>query len=127
MPVPGSRPSFLTKPPPFSCQHVSLQDTNHLTFEIHALALEEMQRLHLGPLFTPPSLHRKLQSPGASGGAPDLYAFDKMTGAEAWRGAAPFRANANQMTCRARSGRQFVVIATGAGSDAALVAFARPE
>ena len=29
------------------------------------------------------------------------------------------------MTYRTRSGRQFVVIATGAGADAALVAFAR--
>ncbi len=31
------------------------------------------------------------------------------------------------MTYRARSGRQFIVIATGAGPDAALVAFALPQ
>ena len=61
------------------------------------------------------------------GGAPYLYAFDKATGAELWRGATPFRTNAIPMTYRARSGRQFVVISTGAGSDAALVAFARYE
>ncbi len=61
------------------------------------------------------------------GGAPYLYAFDKATGSEVWRGATPFRTYANPMTYRARSGRQFVVIATGAGPDAALVAFARPE
>ena len=59
------------------------------------------------------------------GGAPYLYAFDKATGAELWRGATPSRTNAIPMTYRARSGRQFVVISTGAGSDAALVAFAR--
>ena len=45
------------------------------------------------------------------------------TGAELWRDAVS--ENANPMTYRARSGRQFVVIATGAGSDAFLVAFAR--
>ena len=61
------------------------------------------------------------------GGDPYLYAFDKMTGAELWRGATPYRTSANPMTYRARSGRQFVVIATGAGPDAALVAFALPE
>ena len=61
------------------------------------------------------------------GGDPYLYAFDKATGAEIWRGATPQRTSANPMTYRSRSGRQFVVIATGAGPDAALVAFARPE
>ena len=60
------------------------------------------------------------------GGAPYLYAFDKATGAEIWRGATPHRTSANPMTYRTRSGRQFVVIATGAGPDAALVAFALP-
>ncbi len=60
------------------------------------------------------------------GGAPHLYAFDVATGAEVWRGATPFRTYANPMSYRARSGRQFVVIATGRGPDAALVAFARP-
>ena len=261
---------FPTRPPPFSRQGVSLEDANDLTPEIHALAVTEMQRFRLGPLFTPPSLRGTLQRPGASGGAnwggaafdpetgllfvrtsedadtnqvcvnagndpevdveysnncpygasllmfreaggpgaattptsklgpiplikppwahlvaidlhageiawkvpfgegsremrqhpllrgvrlparlgtrgnagpmvtggglvfvgggaPYLYAFDKDTGAEIWRGATPYKTNANPMTYRARSGRQFVVIATGAGADAALVAFARPR
>ena len=257
---------FPTRPPPFSRQGVSLEDANDLTPEIHALAVEEMQRFRLGPLFTPPSLQGTLQSPGASGGAswggaafdpetgllyvrtsedadtnqlcenkgddpqvdveysnncaygatlimfeadaaqtpesklgpiplikppyahlvaidlnageiawkvpfgegspslrehpllrgvelperlgtrgnsgpmvtsggivflgggaPYLYAFDKATGNEVWRGATPFPTNANPMTYRARSGRQFVVIATGTGQDAALVAFAQPK
>ena len=259
---------FPTRPPPFSGQGVSLEDANDLTPEIHALAIEEMRRFRLGPLFTPPSLRGTLQRPGASGGAnwggaafdpetgllyvrtsedadtnqvcanagndpevdveysnncpygatlvmyreadgpgaartpesklgpiplikppyahlvaidlnageiawkvafgegsrairehpllrgvrlparlgtrgnagaivtrgglvflgggtPYLYAFDKETGAELWRGATPFRTNATPMTYRARSGRQFVVVATGPGSNAALVAFAR--
>ena len=61
------------------------------------------------------------------GGDPYLYAFDKETGTEIWRGATPFPTNANPMTYRTRSGRQLVLIAAGAGSDAALVAFARPQ
>ncbi len=61
------------------------------------------------------------------GGEPYLYAFDKITGAEVWRGATPYRIYANPMTYHARSGRQFVVVAAGAGPDAALVAFARPD
>ena len=61
------------------------------------------------------------------GGAPYLYAFDKATGAEVWRGATPYKTSAIPMTYRARSGRQFVVAATGGGADAALVAFARPR
>ena len=259
---------FPTRPPPFSGQGVSLEDANDLTPEIHALAVEEMQRFRLGPLFTPPSLQGTLQRPGSSGGAnwggaafdpetgllyvrtseyadtnqvcvnngddpevdvdysnncpygatlimyqeadapvaaqapaselgaiplikppyallvaidlnageiawrvpfgegsralrqhrllrgvelperlgtrgnsgplvtkgglvllgggaPYLYAFDKASGAEIWRGATPFPTYANPMTYRAQSGRQFVVIATGSGNDAALVAFAR--
>ena len=60
------------------------------------------------------------------GGASYLYAFDKVTGAELWRGATPFPTNSNPMTYRTESGRQFIVIATGRGEDAALVAFARP-
>ena len=259
---------FPTKPPPFSGQGVSLDDANDLTPEIHALAVKEMQRFRLGPLYTPPSLRGTLQRPGTigggtwggaafdpetgllyvrtsegadtnqvcpnagdnpeidvaysnncpygatlvmfpesdrarvvepsklgpiplikppyahlvaidlnagelawkvpfgegsheirnhpllrgvelparlgtrgtsgpmvtrgglvfvGGGTPYLYAFDKATGAEIWRGATPWVTNGNPMTYRARSGRQFVVIATGAVTDAALVAFARAD
>ena len=55
-----------------------------------------------------------------------LYAFDKTTGEEVWRGATPFRPGGNPMTYRTSAGRQFVVVPTGAGPDAALVAFASP-
>ena len=58
------------------------------------------------------------------GGDPYLYAFDKTTGKELWRGATPGATAANPMTYRSRSGRQFVLIASGAGPDATLTAFA---
>jgi quinoprotein glucose dehydrogenase len=61
------------------------------------------------------------------GGDPYLYAFDKMTGREIARVATPQRTSGNPMTYRTRSGRQLVVIATGAGPDAALAAFALPS
>ena len=48
------------------------------------------------------------------------------TGAERWRGPTPFPTNANPMTYRTESGRQYVVIAKGRSTDAALVAFALP-
>ena len=261
---------FPTRPPPISGQGVSLGDANDLTPEIHALAVEEMKRFRMGPLFTPPSLQGTLQRPGSSGGvnwggaafdpetgllfvrtsedadtnqlcatsgddpevdvkfsnncpfgatlvmyqeadgagpaqapeselgpiplikppyarlvavdlnvgeiawqvpfgegspslrqhlllrgvelparlgtpgnsgpmvtkgglvfvgggSPYLYAFDSETGAEVWRGATSHPTQSNPMTYLAQSGRQFIVIATGSGSDAALVAFARPR
>ena len=58
------------------------------------------------------------------GGDPFLYAFDKATGKELWRVPTPYATSGNPMTYRARSGRQFVVIATGGGPDARLAAFA---
>ena len=61
------------------------------------------------------------------GGDDALYAFDKDTGKEIWSGALPRRTSGTPMTYRARSGRQFVVVATGGGTDAALVAFALPQ
>jgi quinoprotein glucose dehydrogenase len=83
------------------------------------------------------SLPARLGTPGPSsmlltkngliligGGDPYLYAFDKATGKELWRTPTPRATSANPMTYRARSGRQFVVIAGGAGPDAVLTAFA---
>ncbi len=58
------------------------------------------------------------------GGDKYLYAFDARTGREVWRGPLPFANAATPMTYRTRAGRQFIVIATGAGADNALVAFA---
>ena len=58
------------------------------------------------------------------GGDSYFYAFDKNTGREVWRGAIPYVNAENTMTYRTGTGRQFVVASTGAGPDAALVAFA---
>jgi quinoprotein glucose dehydrogenase len=57
------------------------------------------------------------------GGEPYLYAFDKATGREISRVATPQRTSGNPMTYRTRAGRQFVIIATGAGPDGTLAAF----
>jgi quinoprotein glucose dehydrogenase len=255
--VPGEKlyptQPFPSKPPPFVAQGVSLEDANNLTPEINALALEQMRKFRIGPMFTPPSLEGTLQRPSQGGGAnwggaafdpetgylfvraanalglnrlakndgsdplvavdysnvfarggesvslpgglplnsppyavltaidlnrgeiawkaplgegspalrnhpmlkgvtlPDrlgspnsrggamvtqsglvfigggdgyLYAFDKKTGKEVWRGQIPYENAATPMTYRTRAGRQFVAVATGTGAGNALVAFA---
>jgi quinoprotein glucose dehydrogenase len=58
------------------------------------------------------------------GGDSALYGIDKATGAEVWSAPLARRTNGTPMTYRSRSGRQFVVVATGGGEDAAVVAFA---
>ncbi len=57
-------------------------------------------------------------------GDPYLYAFDKTTGRELSRVPTPFPVSATPMTYKTKSGRQFVVVATGSGANTALVAFA---
>jgi len=59
----------------------------------------------------------------AGGGDAALHALDSSTGAELWRQALTRRANGTPMTYRSAAGRQFIVVATGAGEDAALIAF----
>src|SRR5213593_2672690 len=90
------------------------------------------------PLLKGVPLPDRLGSPNSNGGAMVtagglvfigggdgyLYAFDKKTGNEIWRGKIPYENTAVPMTYRTRAGRQFVVVATGAGADNALVAFA---
>ena len=61
-----------------------------------------------------------------TGGGSTLYAIDKTTGATLWQADLGRRAYSVPMTYRTRAGKQFVVIATGAGADAELVAFALP-
>jgi quinoprotein glucose dehydrogenase len=246
---------FPTKPPAFTPQGISLEDANDLTPAIKELAIEEMKKYRIGPLFTPPSLVGTLKRPTSTGGAnwggaafdavsgylfvraqngvsndrvgkndgsdkfvdvdysnqfaepegggggggnrlsgiplikppyatvtaidlnkgeiawqkpvgegspairsspllkgvalPErlgsdskggaivtaggllfvgggdryLYAFDKMSGNEVWRGEMPYANAATPMTYRTKSGEQFIVVATGSGSQNALVAF----
>jgi len=58
------------------------------------------------------------------GGDAALHALDMATGAELWRAPLKQRTNGTPMTYRTKAGRQFVVVATGQGEEATLVAFA---
>ena len=58
------------------------------------------------------------------GGDEYFYALDTKTGKEVWRIKIPYANTASPMTYRTRSGRQFIVMATGTGADNALLAFA---
>ncbi|MGH7507585.1 MAG: PQQ-binding-like beta-propeller repeat protein, partial [Longimicrobiales bacterium] len=62
-----------------------------------------------------------------TGGGTTLYAVDKQTGAVLLELPLGARGYANPMTYQTRSGRQFVVIATGSGDDARLMAFSLPR
>jgi len=57
------------------------------------------------------------------GGDGYLYAFDKKNGREVWREKIPYDNTSIPMTYRTRSGKQYIVVATGTGADNALVAF----
>jgi len=59
----------------------------------------------------------------AGGGDTVFHAVETQTGAELWRAPLGRRANGTPMTYRSSAGRQFIVLATGGGEDAALVAF----
>ncbi|MDQ6887994.1 MAG: pyrroloquinoline quinone-dependent dehydrogenase [Gemmatimonadota bacterium] len=59
-----------------------------------------------------------------TGGGTAIYAIDKRTGATLWQLDLGRRAYAVPMTYRTRAGTQYVVVATGSGGDAELVAFA---
>jgi glucose dehydrogenase len=58
------------------------------------------------------------------GGDAALHALDMTTGAELWHAALKQRTNGTPMTYRTKTGRQFVVVATGQGEEATLAAFA---
>ncbi len=62
----------------------------------------------------------------AGGSDQTFYAFDKETGAEVWQAPLGRPATGTPMTYRTKSGRQFVLVATGSADDAMLVAFALP-
>ena len=61
-----------------------------------------------------------------SGGGSTLFAFDKTTGGVLWEHALGRTAYSVPMTYRTSTGKQFVVIATGSGANATLMAFALP-
>ena len=73
-PVPVGMPSLVP-------QGVTLEDATDLTPALHAQALSVLQRLRIGPLFTPPSVQGTLIRPGLLGGADwGGGAFDPETG-----------------------------------------------
>ena len=63
----------------------------------------------------------------ATGGGTTLYALDKTSGRTLWSASLGREGYAVPMTYRTRAGTQYVVIATGAGNNAELVAFALPR
>ena len=83
--VPGERVSptqpFPTKPAPFAKQGFSEADVIDFTPELRRLALEELRRYRLGPMYMPPSLQGTVVMPGVIGGGGwGGGAFDPATG-----------------------------------------------
>ena len=124
----------LTKPPYAELVAISL-NRGEIAWRVPFGEGSEALRTH--PLLKGLTLPARLGTPGNAGpmvtrgglvfvgsGEPYLYAFDKATGREVSRVPTGFRVSANPMTYKTQSGRQFVVVATGGGSDAALMGFA---
>jgi glucose dehydrogenase len=124
----------LTKPPYAEVVAINL-NKGEIAWRVPFGEGSEALRGH--PLLKGLTLPARLGTPGNAGsivtkgglvfvgsGEPYLYAFDKATGREVSRVPTGFRVSANPMTYKTRSGRQFVVVATGTGSDAALVGVA---
>jgi len=60
----------------------------------------------------------------AGGGDAAFHAVEAATGRELWSTPVPRRVSGTPMTYRSAGGKQFVVVATGSGENAALVAYA---
>ncbi|MGE3513470.1 MAG: c-type cytochrome, partial [Vicinamibacterales bacterium] len=127
-------PIPLTKPP---YAHLVAVDLNQGAIAWRVPFGEGSPGIRQHPLLNGVALPARLGTPGNAGpiatasglvfiggGDPYLYIFDSRTGRELARVATPQRTSGNPMTYRTRAGRQFVVIATGAGPDARLAAFA---
>ncbi len=98
----------------------------------------DMPSLRNNPALKDAALPKALGSPGAPGvivtasglvigGTADdraMHALDARTGEEIWHLMLPRPPSATPMTYRTSSGRQFIVTATGSGTNAALVALA---
>ena len=101
------------------------------------VTIGDMPSLRRHPALEGVALPERLGAPGApgaivtagglvfvGGGDAALNAVDALTGDLVWRAPLDQRTTATPMTYRS-GGRQYVVIATGSGEDAELVAFAR--
>jgi len=122
----------LTKPP---YGHVTAIDLNHGTIAWHE-AFGDWPELRSNPALAGVNLPAALGIAGPQGGIVTkgglffvggedmaLHAIDKSSGKDLWTGPLPARSYGVPMTYRTGSGKQFVVIATGQGANAALVAF----
>jgi quinoprotein glucose dehydrogenase len=83
--VPGEKSwttqPFPSKPPALTPQGVSLDDAFDLTPELKQEAQAELNKMRIGPLFTPPSIEGTIMRPGVLGGADWAGgAFDPETG-----------------------------------------------
>lgn len=139
--VPAERsrlgPIPLTKPPYARLVSIDL-NVGDIAWSVPFGEGSRVVRSH--PLLRDADLPERLGTPGANGpmvtggglvflggGDPYLYAFDAQTGEEITRVPTEFRTSGNPMSYRSRAGKQFILIATGAGPDAKLVAFALPD
>ena len=131
----GGGPLPLLKPP---YGHVVAMNLNEGTIAWRVPFGDDPQ-LREHPALKGIALPDQLGAPGAAGvlatrggllfvGGNDtaFHALDTASGRTLWRMPMPRRVTGTPMTYRSRSGRQFVVVATSAGADAALVAFALP-
>ncbi len=120
--------------PPYG--HLVAIDLNRGTIKWR-VPFGDMPSLRRHPALKDVALPPALGAPGApgvlatasglvigGGGDIAIHAMAAATGAEVWRSVLPRRVNGTPMTYRSSSGRQFVVVATGGGEDASLVAFA---
>ncbi len=120
--------------PPYG--HLSAVDLN--TGEIAwRVPFGDLPELRAHPALKGVKLPAQFGAPGPAGaivtkgglvfiGAGDaaFHAIDKADGRDLWTYPLPRRTTGTPMTYRSASGRQFVVIATGSGRDASLMAFA---
>ena len=124
----------LTSPPYAVLTAVDL-NRGEIAWRVPLGAGSEAVRQH--PLLKGVTLPDRLGSPNNRGGAmvtrsglvfigggdSYFYAFETRTGREVWRTKIPYPNTANPMTYRTRSGRQFIVVATGSGAENRLIAY----
>ena len=134
--VAGSRQSVPLNKPPYGTLVAIDLNTGERRWEIPFGDTPEVRRLLASRGVALPPLLGVSGAPGpivtgggllfASGGGSVLYAIDKTTGKSLWSSDLGQSAYSVPMTYRTRAGKQYVVIASGAGRDAELVAFALP-
>jgi quinoprotein glucose dehydrogenase len=124
----------LLKPPYGTLTAIDLNTGDH----VWQVPIGDTPNVRNNPALKGVALPDKLGSAGApgsivtrgglvfsTGGDSKLYAVDKKTGKLLWEGDLGQRSNATPITYQTRAGKQFVVIATGAGATAKLYAFTR--